>query len=317
MTGSGSGAEARGRVWRPAWPCPVGAMLAPLRRGAGDPTYRLDEQGGHWLGIRCPEGAATLLVRARPAVGEVHVQAWGPGAEWALDGVPALLGADDDPSGFTPHHDLVAEAWGRHPHLRIGRSARVMEALVPAVIEQKVTGQEAFAGYRRLVHRFGERAPGAGAERGLWVQPGPGTLRRVPSWEWLRMPVDPARSRPIVVAAGVADALERLVSVDGAEADRRLRSLPGVGVWTSAEVRQRALGDPDAVSFGDYHLAKEVGWALYGRDIDDDELAAVLEPYRPHRGRAAMLILAVGARRPRRGPRMAPRTHLPAGWPVV
>ena len=68
-----------------------------------------------------------------------------------------------------------------------------------------------------------------------------------------------------------------------AAAERRLRAIPGVGVWTAAEVRQRAHGDPDAVSFGDYHIAKDVGWAL------------------------------AGLRRPRHGPRMAPRTHLPTG----
>ncbi|MEZ5094197.1 DNA-3-methyladenine glycosylase [Nocardioides sp.] len=300
------------RVWRPGRPCPVGALLAPLRRGAGDPTYRRDGDD-HWLGLRAPTGAATLRVRSEPALGEVHAQAWGPGADWALERLPALLGDADDPAGFTPHHDLVARAWERHPDLRIGRTDRVMEALVPAVIEQKVTGQEAFAGFRSLVHRHGERAPGPGGERRLWLQPGPEALRRVPSWEWLRMHIDPARSRPLVRAAGVAGSLERLVTLDGDEADRRLRSLPGIGVWTSAEVRQRALGDADAVSFGDYHLAKEVGWALFGHDIDDERLAEVLEPYRPHRGRAAMLILLAGRRRPRRGPRMAPRTHLPAG----
>ena len=48
-----------------------------------------------------------------------------------------------------------------------------MESLVPAVIEQKVTGQEAFAGFRMMVYRFGEQAPGPGAERGLWVGPHP------------------------------------------------------------------------------------------------------------------------------------------------
>ncbi len=301
----------RTRVWRPRWPCPVSAVLGPLRRGGGDPTYRLAADGGHWLGIRTPEGAATLLVRAVPAAGEVYAEAWGPGAKWALDGVPALLGAADDPAGFTPHHDLVAQAWRRYPHLRIGRTGRVLEALVPAVIEQKVTGQEAFAGFRRLVHRFGERAPGPGTGLRLWVQPDAETLRLVPSWEWLRLHVDPARSRPILGAARVAGSLERLTAVDGDEADRRLRSLPGIGEWTSAEVRQRALGDPDAVSFGDYHLAKQVGWALFGHDIDDAELASVLEPYRPHRVRAVLLIATAGARRPRRGPRMAPRTHLP------
>ncbi len=312
MTGGAGGDEGLTRVWRPDWPCPVGALLAPLRRGGGDPTYRRDDDGSHWLGIRTPVGPATLLLRAAPGLGEVHARAWGTGAEWALDGVPALLGADDDPAGFAPHHDVVAEALRRHPHLRLGRTRRVMEALVPAIIEQKVTGQEAFAGYRHLVHRFGERAPGAGAERRLWVQPDPETLRRVPSWEWLRMHIDPARSRPVVSASRVARSLERLVGLDGAEADRRLRSLPGVGVWTSAEVRQRALGDADAVSFGDYHVANQVGWALFGHDLDDAALEELLEPYRPHRQRAVMLILSAGYRRPRRGPRMAPRTHLPA-----
>jgi 3-methyladenine DNA glycosylase/8-oxoguanine DNA glycosylase len=300
------------RTWRPGRPCPVADLLGPLRRGAGDPTYHRDGAGDHWLGLRTPAGPATLLLRSSPGAGEVRGEAWGPGASWALESVPGLLGDDDDLTGFVAHHPLVQEALRRIPDPRIGRTQRVLEALVPAVIEQKVTGQEAFAGFRRLVHRFGEPAPGPGGARRLWIQPDAATLRRVPSWEWLRMPVDPARSRPILTAARVAGSLERLVGLSGEEADRRLRSLPGIGVWTSAEVRQRALGDPDAVSFGDYHLAKQVGWALFGHDIDDATLEEVLEPYRPHRGRAAMLILRAGRSRPRRGPRMAPRTHLPS-----
>ena len=176
-----------------------------------------------------------------------------------------------------------------------------------------MTGKEAFGGFRALVHRFGERAPGPGRERKLWVQPAPETLRTIPSWEWLRLHIDPARSRTIVSAARVADALERCAALPADEADRRLRSLPGVGVWTSAEVRQRALGDADAVSFGDYHVAKDVGWALTGTAFDDAELEAYLAPWRPHRGRVPALVGLAGLRRPRRGPRMAPRTHLPAG----
>jgi 3-methyladenine DNA glycosylase/8-oxoguanine DNA glycosylase len=187
-----------------------------------------------------------------------------------------------------------------------------MEALVPAIIEQKVTGQEAFAGFRRLVRRYGEPAPGPGSEMGLFVQPTPEAIRTIPSWEWLHLHIDPARSRALVRVAAVADSLERLASIPGAKADRRLRSLPGVGVWTSAEVRQRALGDADAVSFGDYHVAPDVGWAVRGTPMDDEELEEFLEPWRPHRGRAAALIMMAGPRRPRRGPRMAPRTHLPA-----
>ena len=299
------------RAWRPDWPCAVGPTLRILRRGAGDPTYRTDPDGTIWRGLRTPEGTATLRLATLAAGGEVRATAWGSGAAWALDSVPAMLGAEDDPTGFSPVHPVLAEAHRRRPHWRVCRTGLVMEALVPAVIEQKVTGQEAFGGFRTLVHRYGERAPGAGTERGLWVQPSAETIRLVPSWEWLRMHIDPARSRALVRAAQVAPALERTARLPADEVDRRLRSLPGVGVWTSAEVRFRAHGDADAVSFGDYHVAKDIGWALTGREVDDDGLAELLEPYRPHRHRVQRLVELAGLRRPRRGPRMAPRRHLP------
>jgi 3-methyladenine DNA glycosylase/8-oxoguanine DNA glycosylase len=299
------------RVWRPDWP----ASLGPLRlhqRGAGDPTFKRDDDGRVWRGIRTPEGPTTLTLAIRPADGEVHAEAWGPGAAWVLDAVPALLGAEDSWEGFEPRHPVLAEARRHHPHARLGRTGLLWEALVPAIIEQKVTGQEAFAGFRMLVHRFGERAPGPGADRRVWVQPDAATVRSVPSWEWLRMHVDPARSRTLVTAARVADSLERAVAVGPEEAERRLRTIPGIGRWTCAEVRQRTYGDPDAVSFGDYHVAKDVGWALTGTPFDDDELEAFLEPWRPQRGRVPALVAMAGLRRPRHGARMAPRTHLPA-----
>jgi 3-methyladenine DNA glycosylase/8-oxoguanine DNA glycosylase len=252
-----------------------------------------------------------MSIHSTPGTGEVHAEAWGDGAAWALESVPALLGAHDDWTGFEPRHPVLAEARRLHPHARLGRSGLVMESLVPAIIEQKVTGQEAFAGFRTLVHRYGERAPGPGRELRLWVQPSPETLRQIPSWEWLRMHIDPARSRTVVTVARVAASLERTVACGHEEADRRLRTIPGVGGWTSAEVRQRAHGDPDAVSFGDYHVAKDVGWALTGTPFDDAGLEEFLEPYRPQRGRVPALVAMAGLRRPRHGPRMAPRTHLP------
>jgi 3-methyladenine DNA glycosylase/8-oxoguanine DNA glycosylase len=298
------------RVWRPDWPCPAGTILAVHRRGAGDPTYRVTADGAHWRGIRTPEGPATLRVARDPAVAEVHGTAWGAGATWVLDRLPRLLGADDDPAGFVPPEPLRA-AWRRHAHWRTSASDLVLESLVPSIIEQKVTGQEAFGAFRRLVRRYGEPAPGPGPEIDLWLQPAAATLRAVPSWEWLRLPVDGARSRPIQHAVRVADALQRAVPLGSDELDRRLRTLPGVGVWTSAEVRSRVLGDADAVSFGDYHVAADVGWVLVGEPVDDARLAELLEPYRPHRHRVQRLVELAGAGRPRRGPRMAPRVHLP------
>ena len=298
------------REWRPDWPCPVGQIWATWRKGAGDPTYRVD-RGRHWRGIRTPLGPATLAVQPLNIEGVIVAEAWGEGAEWVLDQLPAMLGADDDPSGFVPRHPQLSQALRGHPHWRLGRGNLVWQALLPAVIEQKVTGQEAFGGFRRLVHFHGERAPGPGQTLHLWVPPGPEIVRMIPSWQWLKLHIDPARSRTLVRCAQVADALERTLQVPLDEADTRLRSIAGVGVWTSAEVRFRAHGDADAVSFGDYHIAKEIGHALLGRDMDDAELAELLEPYRPHRHRVQAL-LGMRRWRERHGPRMAPRTHLPA-----
>ncbi len=299
------------RTWRPSWPCPVRSVLGSLRRGPGDPTYVTDPDGTIWKGWRTPQGPVTLALRRRPD-GEIVATAWGPGSEWVLDGLPTLLGADDDPAGFDPRHPVLAEAWRRHPHWRVPRTRLVMDALVPAILEQKVTGKEAFASYRRLVRGYGEAAPGPEATaRRLMVAPTPAELRSVPSWAWLRLGVDHARSRALMGAVQVAPALERLVDVAPAEADRRLRTLPGIGVWTSAEVRARALGDADAVSFGDFHVAKDIGWAMTGTPVSDEELAVLLEPYRPHRLRIQVLVNQAGLRRPRRGPRMTLPSHLP------
>lgn len=238
--------------------------------------------------------------------------AWGAGAEWLLESLPALLGDQDDASTFVPNHRVLEQAWRSHAHHRFGRSGLVLDSLVPAVIEQKVTTREAFASYRALVRRHGSRAPGPMDGPELWVPPDAGVLALIPSWEWLDLRIDPARSRTLVTLARTGASLERLVDAQR-DVDSALRSLPGVGRWTSAEVRQRSFGDPDAVSLGDYHLAKDVGWALAGRAMNDEEVEEFLRPWAGHRGRVVALVRLAGLRRPRRGPRMTPRTHLPGG----
>ena len=263
--------------------------------------------------MNTPAGPVTLAVTPLDAGGLVDADAWGGGADWALEHLPVLLGAADDTSGFRPRHAVVAELHRQRPHWRLARTASVWDALVPVVVEQKVTGAEATTGIRALLARYGSPAPGPGADLGLRTFPPPRTLALIPSWEWLAMQVDPARSRTLVAAARVADTLERMLPAEPGRADARLRSLPGVGVWTSAEVRARALGDADAVSFGDYNVARDVGWALTGEPVDDAGLADLLEPYRPHRLRVQRLVGMARLAPPRRGPRLAPRTHLPRG----
>ncbi|WP_228393503.1 DNA-3-methyladenine glycosylase family protein [Ornithinicoccus hortensis] len=298
--------------WVPGRPVDLTATWGTLRRGGGDPTW---QQHGDtvWRGVRTALGPVTLQVRTDRSAGAVEGRAWGtPEATGhVLGALPEMLGSTDDPTGFRPHHPVVAQAWAQRQGWRVPRTGMVLEALVPAVIEQKVTGQEAFAGQRHLVRRFGEPAPGPGRAMGLWVAPTVATLRRIPSWEWARLGVTPQRADTLMRVLAVADRLEEAVHLPPAAAQERLTGVTGVGVWTAAETAQRALGDADAVSFGDYHVAANIGWALTGSPVDDEELAELLAPYAGHRYRVQRLLELAGHRRPRRGPRMPPRAHLP------
>jgi 3-methyladenine DNA glycosylase/8-oxoguanine DNA glycosylase len=303
------------RRWRPGRPLDLGLVLGPMRRGSGDPTFRhvagAGAGAGIWRATHTPDGPATTVCRVPPGDDAVEVRAWGPGAGWALGTVPDLLGEHDDPAGFEPRHPTVADAWRRHPGWRVPRSRRVLDALVPAVLEQKVTGREAWRAFRTLVRRYGEPAPGPVGHLpgGLWLPPSPRAWATVPSWEWHRAGVDLSRSRTVVTAAAAAGRLEALADLSPAEAATRMRSLPGVGVWTAAEVAQRALGDADAVSVGDYHRASLVGLALVGEKVDDDAMLQLLEPYRGHRYRAVRMIELSGVRPERHGPRYEGRDY--------
>ncbi|MFJ4224157.1 DNA-3-methyladenine glycosylase family protein [Microbacterium sp. NPDC089695] len=294
--------------YRPPHPLDLRRTVGMLRRGPGDPTMVFDGPV-IWRALRTAHGSATIALRA---VGdEVRVSAWGEGAELALDLVPALCGAGDDDSGFDPSgHPLIAEVARRTPGLRLARTDEVFDALACAILEQKVTGLEAFRAWRLLVTKFGRRAPGP-TPRPMHTAPTAAEWMLVPSWEWHRAGVQPPQSKTIVRAAERGDRVARAVraAATGDERERVLTSLPGVGPWTSAETRIRALGDPDAVSVGDYHLAHEVGYALTGHRTDDDGMLQLLAPWAGHRQRVIRLIYASGVSEPRRGPRMTPADH--------
>src|SRR5215469_7912623 len=266
------------REWVLPFPLDVRLTLGVHGRGTSDPTFRVDEAGAIWRTSLTPHGPATLRVTGGHAV---VARAWGPGGTWILDALPGCLGLADDVSGFDAGlaHPVVREAARRHPGLRIGRSGRLLEALVPAILEQKVVVLEAHRAWRILLGKYGLLPPGP-APSGMRVFPDPRTWRRIPSWDWHRAGVEGVRAQTIMRAASVADSLERLLAASHAEADRKLRTLPGIGIWTSAEARQRAAGDPDAISVGDYHLSNVVGYALAGRHrTDDDLMLELLKPW--------------------------------------
>jgi 3-methyladenine DNA glycosylase/8-oxoguanine DNA glycosylase len=294
-------------VWRPELPVDVRRTLAPLRRGKGDPTHRTTDDGALWRTSAMASGPVTYRIEQR-GLHEVRCAAWGAGAQELVGGLPDLLGARDVAEGFEPGHPLLVETAARVPGLRVPRTGRVVESLVPAVLEQKVTGKQARAAFRHLVLRYGSPAPGP-APSGMRVPPTAQVWRGIPSWEWHRAGVGPQRSRTICAAMRVAPRLEETVGMAAADAARRLSAVPGIGVWTVAEVAQRALGDADALSVGDYHLSQFVGWALAGRPLDDDGMVALLEAWRPHRYRVVRLLEVSGVGKPRFGPRMSVQDH--------
>ena len=268
------------------------AAMSPQRRGRGDPCFLAEADGTIWRTSAMPTGPVTARI-SRAGVAAAHCEAWGPGAAEFVDALPALLGADDDPSGYAPDDPTLAAAHTRARHFRIGRTGRVIEALIPAVLEQRVQGADAFRSWRLLVTRFGEPAPGPAPPR-MRVPPPAEVWRRIPSWEFHRANVDPGRARTLVGCAQRASSLEKLTGWPPERARGALMSLPGVGIWTAAETAQRAWGDPDALSVGDYHLAKVVGRTLLGRPIDDAAMVELLEPVRPHRYRAVRLLEVAG-----------------------
>jgi 3-methyladenine DNA glycosylase/8-oxoguanine DNA glycosylase len=286
--------------WRPPRPVSLDLLLGPLQRGHGDPTQRRDASG-IWRTARTPRGPGTLHLAVRD--GQVVTTAWGAGAEWLVAQVPALLGAGDDVTAFSPRHPVIERTWRRLGQLRLGALGLVFELVVPSVLEQRVTGSEAHRSWRELLWRFGEPAPGP-APRGMRVVPAPASWRRIPSWAWHRAGVDPGRARTVLAAAQVAGRLDETMTMPREDRLRRLRAVPGVGVWTAAEVAQRAWGDPDEVSVGDFHLSALVGWALVGRPVDDDGMLELLAGYAGHRHRAARLVELSGVRKPAFGPRM-------------
>ncbi|SFB63473.1 hypothetical protein SAMN05216266_13522 [Amycolatopsis marina] len=297
----------RARHWRPPFVLDAAVVLAPQQRGKGDPAMLRDAAGITWLAANTPDGPGTLALLGR-ASGEFEATTWGPGARFLLDGLPALLGAADDDTGFAAHHDVVARARRELPGLRIGSTGRVWDALVPAVLEQKVTSIEARRSWRELCLRFGEPAPGP-APAGLRVPPTPLAIRSIVDWNWHKAGVDLTRRTTLIAAARVAHRLGCAAELGGAQGRALLRKVRGIGVWTAAEIAQRAWGDPDAVSIGDFHIPAIVGHALTGRALDDAGMLAELAPYAPQRQRVVRYLEAAGFSRPRFGPRYPVRDY--------
>jgi 3-methyladenine DNA glycosylase/8-oxoguanine DNA glycosylase len=293
-------------VFEVTGPLDLRRTLRPLDLLPG-PT-RIDGSGEAWRAMYTSAGPATVRLRTAPGGGTTRVEAtaWGPGAAAALAAAPALVGGHDDPSVLVPQHPVVSDLQRRFRGLRLGRTGAVFDALVPAVLGQKVAGAEAVRSWVRLVRAHGTPAPGP---VDLLLPPGADVLATLPYHAYHGFGIERRRAAVIIEAARHVRRLGALADGGPAGAARVLQALPGVGPWTAALVVGAALGDPDAVPVGDYNLPNTVAWALAGEPrADDDRMLALLEPYRGQRRRVLVLLKAAGIQAPRFGPRHALRT---------
>jgi 3-methyladenine DNA glycosylase/8-oxoguanine DNA glycosylase len=286
----------------PKAPLNMVATLAPLGRGGLDPTMRITGR----VVVRAhhtPLGPASTRFEQR-GDGTVAVDAWGPGAAWAVEQAPELLGGNDSLEEFRPEGPIAA-LLEQHPGLRLCRSRGVFDALTRSILEQKVPGKEALLSYRAMVRAWSGVAPGP---EGLMLPPTAQQVAPQPYHAFHPFNVEMKRANTLRGVASRAVKLEALVDGPVEDARRKLQSLDGIGPWTTAEVMVVAMGDADAVSVGDYHLPHLVSLAFTGEEKGDDaRMLELLAPFVPHRARVVRLLWASGVRVQKKGPRRALR----------
>ncbi len=286
------------RRFTPVAPLDPGRVLPTLGIGRGDPSIAVDD--GAWIAINTEAGPAT--VRYAAIEGAIEAEAWGPGAERALVLAPGMIGATDDPAAFQTDHPVMRRLQKAHASVRITRSGMVTAALLRAVFGQKVTGKEAKRSYCKMTRALGEPAPGPRPD--LVLPSDPARIATLGYEDFHPWGVERKRAETLLEVARRSQRLEEANEMDLADAYTRITALRGVGPWSAALVGMQALGDADAVPVGDYHIPNTVAWLLTGEPRgDDDRMLELLEPFRPHRGRAIRLIKAAGVKAPKYGPR--------------
>lgn len=275
--------------------------LGWYRHGRGDPTT--------WLG-------ATSFVRAcwtpdGPAAVELDwsgatttVEGWGPGARWAITSAVAMTGADRPVTAIPDADPFVTLAAHRHQLVRTGASGDLYAALLPTILEQRITAGEAKRQFARLCHALGEPAPGPHGRAGLLLPPAPERLAGRPAWWFHPFGVEAKRARALAEAGRIAARLWDWAALPPAELAPLLGRVRGIGPWTVGSVLGPVCGDDDAVPVGDLHIPSMVAFNLAGEPrADDARMLSLLEPFRGVRGRVIRLLGWAGRHAPALGPR--------------
>jgi 3-methyladenine DNA glycosylase/8-oxoguanine DNA glycosylase len=251
----------------------LGARAVPgLEAISGDGYGRVIRLDGQPRWFEARFRPSVLSSRIEPSVSPARL---GSVARWLFDCAPDLAPflelARRDP--------ILGPIVAKRPGLRRPLMLDPFEAAVRAIVGQLVSVAAARAVLSRLVRAFGAPLSGKSAAQAFphpddLIEAGPAPLARVG--------MTSAKARSVVALAATCrsgrldwDALR----ADPVEADRALRSLPGIGPWTSGYVRWRALGDPDAFPAADLGIVK----ALAARGVDRAAVTATAERWRPWR----------------------------------
>ena len=257
----------------PHGPCPVS------RRATGNAT------AGRCLcrtGPASPRSALSRVPRATcDASSASTTSATSPPRSVGCDGC-SISTLTRSPS---PRPSAVDEVLGRSvaslPGLRTPGHVDGDELAFRAVLGQQVSvaGARTIAG--RLAAEHGRRLGGSGSLRTLF--PGAEVLAAL---EPDQLPMPASRAEAMLRLASVLASGD--VTLDaGADRDvvaARLLAIPGIGPWTVAYIRMRALGDPDAFLPSDLGVRR----ALEARGLPGDprSAASMAESWRPWRSYA-------------------------------
>ncbi len=291
-------AEAR-RIKRERLPGMIRESFRFQRFGPFDPTCQWHQEV-FWKAWHGPEGPVTLALRWESDCIEAHV--WGELQEAALG---PLLGELDEPGALVlAPDDPLRSLPGKIRGMRLLRVPWVADYAARVVLQQRVTWQEAARAYVSLTKALGKPAPGPRSD--LLLPPSPRDWYRFTPADYAQVGVEGKRARPLRELARKAPAVDL-----ADDPIAIMNKLPGFGVWTLAQIKSCALGDPDAVPLGDYGLPHLVTFALTGEPRgDDDRMLKLLEPYRGQRYRVIRWLEASGVEAPRFGPRAKTSTAL-------
>jgi DNA-3-methyladenine glycosylase II len=173
---------------------------------------------------------------------------------------------------------LVEEAAvGRRPPELYG-------ALLRSITGQQLSVKAAAAIWGRFAARYGGRAPTPEEV----LADDPEAMRAAAGLS--RAKVASLRSLAEHILAGELE-LDRLDALPDEEVERELVAVKGIGPWTAHMFLMFTLHRPDVLPVGDQGIRNAVMRA-YGLEAppDPETLAALAEPWRPHRTRACLYL---------------------------